>query len=316
VFSAAVSSSFPLDPDSIAMGPMQSNFLIEGQVVREGQPMPLVSVRAGSVDYFKTLGIPLIQGRTFAATDTEKALQVADINQSLARHRFAGLNPIGKRISFDQGKTWTTIVGIVGDTREFGLDQKPDDEAYVPLDQAPAVGSLLVRTAGDPTALINEIRRAVRSYDPQTALTNVETLEDARRDTLKSPRLMANLLGLFAVLALVIAASGIGGILALSVNQRVHEIGIRLALGAEPGDVLKMVIRQGMILVLIGLGIGLLVSFWMTSPLKTLLFEISPTDSSTLAGVAALLALVAFAACSIPARRATRIDPLVALHYE
>jgi len=316
VLSAAVSSSFPLDPDSIAMGPMQSNFQIKGQAIREGQPLPQIAVRAGSVDYFKTLGIPLIQGRTFTAADTEHALQVADINQSVARHRFAGVDPIGKTISFDGGKTWITIVGIVGDTREFGLDQKPDDEIYVPLEQAPAVGSLLVRTAGQPATLIDQVRRAVRGFDPQTALTNVETLEEARSDTLTPPRLMTNLLGLFALLALLIAATGIGGILALSVNQRVHEIGIRLALGAESGDVLKMVIRQGMILVLVGLGLGLLGSFWMTSPLRSLLFEVTPTDSFTFLGVAAVLAVAAFVACYIPARRATRIDPLVALRYE
>ena len=316
VLSAAVSSSFPLDPDSIAMGPMQSDFQIEGQAIHEGQPLPQVAVRAGSADYFKTLGIPLIQGRTLAASDTEHALPVADINQSVARHRFAGLDPIGKRISFDESKTWITIVGIVGDTREFGLDQKPDDEIYVSIEQVPAVGSLLVRTAGQPAPLIDQVRRAVRSFDSQTALTNVETLEEARRDTLKPPRLMTNLLGLFAVLALVIAASGIGGILALSVNQRVHEIGIRLALGAESGDVLKMVIRQGMVLVLAGLGVGLLGSFWITSPLRNWLFEVTPTDSLTFGGVAAALVLVAFVACYIPARRVTRIDPLVALRYE
>jgi len=316
VLSAAVSSSFPLDPDSIAMGPMQSDFHIEGQVIRQGQPLPQIAVRAGSVDYFKTLGIPLIQGRTLTASDTEHALQVADINQSVARHRFAGVDPVGRRISFDEGKTWITIVGIVGDTREFGLDQKPEDEIYVPLEQVPAVGSLLVRTAGEPVALIDQVRRAVRSFDSQTALTNVETLEEARSDTLKPPRLMTNLLGLFAVLALVIAASGIGGILALSVNQRVHEIGIRLALGAESGDVLKMVIRQGMVLVLAGLGVGLLGSFWITSPLRNWLFEVTPTDSLTFGGVAAVLVLVAFVACYIPARRVTRIDPLVALRYE
>jgi putative ABC transport system permease protein len=192
----------------------------------------------------------------------------------------------------------------------------PQDQAYLPMEQIPVVGSLLVRTIGDPAQLTSLVRRAVRGYDPQTALTNVESLEDARGDTLKSPRLMANLLGIFALLALVIAASGIGGILALSVHQRVHEIGIRLALGAAAGDVLRMVIRQGMILVLAGLGIGLLVSFWMTPPLKSLLFEVAPTDASTFAGVAAVLGLVAFVACYIPARRATRIAPLAALRHE
>jgi putative ABC transport system permease protein len=318
VLSAAVSSSFPLDPDSIAMGPMTAGFQVEGQPRREGEALPSGAFRIGTPNYFKTLGIPLIQGRTFAASDDEHAPLVAVINQSLARRRFSGQNPIGKRISFPSmiDHPWITIVGVVGDTKEFGLNEEPVEQIYLTMEQAPSVGSLLVRTIGDPGQMTNLVRQAVREFDPQTALTNVETLEEARRDTLKAPRLTANLLGLFAALALVIAATGIGGILALSVHQRVHEIGIRLALGATPVDVLKMVIRQGMVLVLTGLGLGLLASLWMTPALKALLFEVEPTDPLTFLGVLAVLALTALVACYIPARRATRIDPLVALRYE
>jgi putative ABC transport system permease protein len=320
VLSAAVSSSFPLDPDNVAMynsmGPMPQDFRVEGAPVREGEVPPLGDVRVCSPDYFKTLGIPVLMGRAFTPTDNAEALGVAAVNQSLARHRFGAQSPVGKRISFDAGKRWTTIVGVVGDTREFGLDRMPGDEIYLPLEQNPAVGSLVVRTFAEPSMLTNLVRRAVWNVDSQTALTNVETLEQARNDTLKSSRLTANLLGLFGILALVIAATGIGGILALSVSQRVHEIGIRLALGARPADVSLMVIGHGMLLVLAGLALGAAGAVAITPPLRALLFDVTPTDPWTFGGAFLILALTALLACSIPARRATRIDPLAALRHE
>ncbi len=262
---AAVASAFPLDPDIIAYGPSHvlQNFQIEGQPLRAGETPPHSNVRIGSVDYFRTLGIPLIQGRTFAPTDDDKAPLVAVINQSMARHRWPTEDPIGKRVSFDEGEKWVTIVGIVGDTREFGLNQPAQDI-----------------------------------------------------ETLASPRVMTSLLAVFAVLALLIAATGIGGILALSVSQRMHEIGVRLALGAQPGDVLTMVIRQGMALVVAGLVLGVVGALFIMRPLKALLFEVTPTDPVTFALVCAVLGVSAFAACYVPARRATRIDPLIALRHE
>ena len=196
------------------------------------------------------------------------------------------------------------------------MNEQPSDEIYLPLDQNAAVGSLLVRTVADPMSLANQILRSIREVDPETAIPNLETLEQARSDTLASPRLRANLLGLFAVLALVIAATGIGGILALSVNQRVHEIGIRLAVGARPVDILLMVIRQGMTMVLAGLALGLAGALAITPLLHALLFQVTPTDPLTFVGVASLLGLTALLACYLPARRSTRIDPLVALRHE
>ena len=313
---AAVSSSFPLDPDGLAQGPSKQDFEIEGKPVRDGELPPLASQRVGTPDYFKTLGIPLMLGRTFAPTDNQAARLVAVVSQSLARRGWGSQSPIGRRISFDKGKTWTTIVGVVGNTREFGLNQESIDVIYTPMEQTPALGSLLIRTAGDPMQLANFARRAVHDFDPETAVTNLETLEEARSDTLASPRLTTNLLGLFAILALMIAATGIGGILVLSVNQRVHEIGIRLALGARPTDVLAMVIGQGMILVFVGLALGLIGALAVTPPLRALLFQVTPTDPLTFAGVSLLLALTALIACYIPARRAARIDPLIALRHE
>ena len=258
----------------------------------------------------------MLDGRIFTSDDKPDSLRVVLVNQSIVKHRFHGQSPVGRRISFDQGKTWTTIVGVVGDTKEFGLDQEPMDEVYLPMEQNPAAGSLLLRTNSDPALLINQVRRAVWDFDPQTALTNVETLEQARSDTLKSPRLTASLLGLFGVLALIIAATGICGMLALSVSQRTNEIGIRLALGAKPADVSWMVIGQGMILVIAGLALGGAGALAVTPPLQALLYEVKPTDPWTFLGVVVVLALTALVACAIPARRATRVDPLTALRHE
>jgi len=316
VLSAAVGSSFPLDPDSIAMGPMLNDFQVEGQPEAPGQPTPLADVRRGTVGYFRTLGIPLLKGRTFAETDDDRAPWVAVINRSFARRLWPDVDPIGRRLKFGKADRWTTVIGVVGDVKEFGLDKKVDDEIYLPMAQDPSVGSLLLRTTGDPLTLANAVRRVVHELDPQTAITNLETLEQARSETLASPRVTAQLLGLFAALALVIAATGIGGILALSVSQRVHEIGIRVALGADSFAVMRMIVGQGMSLVLLGGALGLAGALALTRLLKALLFEVTPTDPSTFAGVVLLLLGTALLACYIPARRATRIDPLTALRCE
>jgi predicted permease len=318
VLSAATSSSFPLDPDAIAIGSNNFNqhYQIEGKPLSEGEVPPVGTVRRVSLDYFKTLGIPLIQGRLFAPTDNAGAPPVRVISQALAQHRFPGESPIGRRLTGDGGQTWVTIVGVVGSTKEFGLNEDSVEEIYAPMEQVPIVGDLLVRTAADPMTLANQVRNAVRNFDPETGITNVETLEDARSDTLSFSRVMTDLLGIFAVLALVIAASGIGGILALSVSQRMREIGVRLALGAKPSHVRNMVMRQGMLLVFGGLGFGVAVALAMTKLLKTFLFKVSATDPWTAGGVCILLALTALVACYIPALRATRIDPLVALRHE
>jgi putative ABC transport system permease protein len=318
VLSVATSSSFPLDPDAITTGPNTFNqhYQIEGKPLREGEIPPVGTVRRVSLDYFKTLGIPLLQGRLFAPTDNTDAPSVRIISQALAQRRFAGESPIGRRLSGDGGLSWVTIVGVVGNTKEFGLNEDSVEEIYAPMEQVPVVGDLLVRTAADPMTLANQVRNAVHKFDPETGTTNVQTLENARSDTLSFSLVMTDLLGIFAGLALVIAASGIGGILALSVSQRMHEIGVRLALGAKPSHVRNMVIRQGMLLVLGGLGFGVAVALAMTKLLKTFLFKVSATDPWTAGGVCILLALTALVACYIPALRATRIDPLIALRHE
>jgi predicted permease len=312
VLSAAVSSNFPLNPEG-ARG-FDTLFQVEGHL--QEPVLPRAGIRVATPDYFRTLGIPLLSGRVFADTDGESSQPVAVIGRSLARHYWRSEDPVGARISFDRGKNWMTIVGVVGDVKEFGLAQEPPDQLYRPMKQNPAPGSILLRTAGDPMSLARQVRRAVLAVDPQTAINHIETLEQARADSIASPRVTTRLFGAFAILALLIAIGGIGGALALSVRQRTREIGIRASLGADPWDLVQMVIRQGMALVAVGLGIGLTCAWALTRSLRALLFQVTPTDPMTFAAVAVLLACAALVACYVPARRASRIDPLVALRSE
>ncbi len=313
VLSASLASSFPLRPDG---GPWNSRFMLEGQVLAKGQVPPAATQRVAGVDYFKTLGIPLLSGRIFNDFDKKDTLPVAVVSRSLALHRWNGEDPIGKRVSWDRGAHWTTIVGVVGDVKEFGLTQEPPDQIYRPVEQNPAMGAILVRTAGDPMSIARQVKRAVLDVDPDTAIPRVQTLEQARSDSMASPRTTAQLFGLFAALALVIAATGIGGMLALSVSQRIREIGIRLALGARPLDVARMVVQQGMVLVALGGLAGLAGALGLTRLLERLLFQVAPNDPATFAIVSVLLPCAALAACYIPARRAAGIDPMTALRSE
>lgn len=316
VVSAALSSSYPLDPDNVNGAGWTGRFVVEGHLPREGEAAPVSAIRTASTDYFKTLGIPLIHGRTFTEADHDKAPEVAVISQTLARQYWQHEDPIGKRVSFDGGSSWIKVIGVVGDVKEFGPGRSPGNEVYIAVAQSPMFMSLLVRTERDSMSVANQVRRSIVEVDPQTAIPVVETLEQARVDSTQSPRVMTDLLAIFAGLALVIAAAGIGGMLALAVNQRLHEIGIRIALGAKPRNVVGMVLRQGMALVLGGLMLGLLSALVLTRLMKTLLFEIEPTDPATFLGVSLVLAATALVTCYLPARRAQAVDPLVALRRE
>lgn len=316
VLTAAMTTNYPLNPQGIANGPSKRNFIIEGQANADTEQLPYADPRIISPDYFLTLRQPLVKGRFFTAADHEKAMQVAIINQALARHRWGNDDPLGKRISFDRGTTWLTIVGIVGDSKSYGLTQEAADEAYAPIAQAGGAGFLLIRSAADPVSLVRQLRAAVYDLDAETAIDHVRTLEESRSEALASPRLTTLLLGLFAVLALLITATGLAGVIALSVSQRTHELGIRLALGASPRNILLMVLRQGMQLVLLGLGVGLLGALALTRVMNKLLFAVAPTDPLTWLAVSVVLAVVAALACFVPARRVTLIDPLQALRSE
>ena len=316
VLSAALCSTYPMNQLGITNGPFNRGFQIEGRPIPDGELLPQADFRTASTDYFETVRQPLVRGRTFSEGDKDKAPLVAVINQATARHRWGDEDPIGKRVSFDRGQTWLTVVGVVGDVRQYGLDREAADEIYRPLAQAGFAGNLLVRTAADPMSIAKLMREAVYEVDSDTAVDRVQTLEQVRSDAVASPRLTAILLALFAGLALVITAAGIAGVMALSVNQRTHELGVRLALGATPGKVLRMVMRQGMSFVIVGISVGLVGALLLGRLMSALLFAVEPTDPITFLAVATVLIAVAAAACFVPARRVTSIDPMLALRSE
>ncbi|HEX4640178.1 MAG TPA: ABC transporter permease [Chthoniobacterales bacterium] len=310
VESVAVSGSIPLN--GLANNP--STFAIEHRDVQANSASAAAFVLISSEDYFKTVGQPLLRGRFFQSGDTREAPQVAIINQSLASRYWPGQDPVGQRITFDNGEHWTTIAGVVANARSQ-IDSEPQDEIHLPLRAGNALtaGSLVVRTHGAPGGLRHELREAIRRVDPQQPVTRIETLAQVRTRALASPTLIATLLGLFALLALVITAAGIGGVLAFSVNQRTQEIGIRMALGASRSAVLQMVLRQGLVLVLIGLAGGTVCALFLVRLMKEVLYGVSPTDPLTFLAVAGVLLTVAALACLLPARRATMVNPIAAL---
>jgi putative ABC transport system permease protein len=293
-----------------------------GIVGRDANPgeSPEGNDRITTPDYFQTMGIPLLKGRVFTERDTADAQPVVIINESLAERYFPGEDALGKRLIVDSEKypEGNEIVGIVGDVRHKTLDAEGGAEFYRSYLQFPERSmALVVRTAAaDPTAIASSIRSAVRQVDKDQPISNVQTMDQLLADSVARRRFNMLLLGIFAGVALVLAAIGIFGVMNYSVTQRTHEIGIRMALGAQPGDVLKMVVGQGMVLALIGVVLGLGAAFVMTRVMSNLLFGVSATDPVTFTGVSLLLSVIAFLACYIPARRATRVEPVIALRYE
>jgi predicted permease len=290
-------------------------FRIEHQPLLPNTPSPRATALVSSENYFTTVGQPLLRGRFFQTGDTREAPPVAIINQSLASRYWPGEEAVGQRITFDDGKSWTTVVGIVANARQQ-LDAAPVDEIHLPLRARGGFisGTVLVRTNLAPALLTRDLREAIRKVDPLQPVSRIETLEHVRNAALAPPRLIASLLGLFALLALVITAAGIGGVLAFSVSQRTQEIGIRMALGASRGAVLWMVLRQGLGLVAIGLAGGATAAYFLSSLMTGVLYGVPPTDPLTYGIVAGVLLVVAIIACLLPARRATAIDPAIALH--
>jgi putative ABC transport system permease protein len=276
-----------------------------------------------SEDYFKTLGIRTMDGRTFDLSDrNDNAQRVVVINQALARRFWQG-SPIGRRINpgFAEPPVWFTVVGIVEDTKNLGVDKPAGTELYFLQPQLVSFGvspqmNFVLRTTGDPAAFSSTVRAAVRELDPGLPLYEMKTMSDVVADSLVRPRFLSLLLGAFSAIALALAAVGIYGVMAYSVSQRTNEIGVRVALGASTRNVLSLVLGQGLKLTLIGVGVGLVGAFLLTRLMRTLLYEVSATDPGTFLAVVLLLAAVALLACWIPARRATKVDPMVALRYE
>jgi putative ABC transport system permease protein len=264
--------------------------------------------------------MPLLRGRAFTEQDAHGAQPVAIVNQTLARQIWPNENAVGKQITFfsPEGlEPWRVVVGVVGDVKHHGLNVETRPEIYVPHAQAPtSTMTLVMRASGDATTMTASVREAVRALDADLPLFNVRTLEQLHNDALAPQRFNLWLLGAFACIALALAALGIYGVLAYSVSQRTHEIGLRLALGAQARDVLRLILRQALALTLIGLAIGGLGALALLRLMQKLLFEVSPTDPLTFVAITLLLLVVSLLACWIPARRATRVDPLVALRVE
>jgi putative ABC transport system permease protein len=318
VESAAVITPLPLS------GSMMQNI-----ISIEGRPKPapgerlITSTRLVSPDYLRAMSIPLIRGRGFTEQDKTGAPRVFLINETLARQYFPGEDPIGKRISVsvratqDKKDEVGEIVGIVGDVKHQSLDKEAGPECYIPYLQIPdPYMTLVVRTKAEPAGMAGALRTAIQQVDPEEPVFDIATMNQIMARSIATRRFNMLLLGIFAALALILAGVGIFGVMNYSVTQRVHEIGIRMALGAQTSDVLKMVIGQGMLFTLLGVGLGLLAAFALTRLMSGLLVGVSATDPVTFAGVSLLLIVVAFIACYIPARRATRVDPMIALRYE
>jgi putative ABC transport system permease protein len=311
VISAAASMVFPLNGSD----PMTNNFTIEGS--QPGPSLPVADFRVVSPDYFTALHIPVLAGRAFTQSDRPGSQDVAIVNRSAARRFWGNEDPIGKKISTNNGRSWTQIVGMVGDVKQYGLDKDASNEIYVALAQTPLLGAaLIVKTAGEPLSIARRTVELIYEVDPNQPAARIQSLEQVRADSIAAPRLTTNLLGLFALLALVIAAAGIGGVMALSVSQRTQEIGVRMAIGAWPTEILRMVLGQGLLLTGLGVALGLVGAVALTRILHRLLFEVSPVDPLTFAIVAAVLGGAALLACYLPARRAASVDPVIALRYE
>ncbi len=310
VLASGISMHVPLSSS------MSMDVLIDGQPQDENTPVPDINWEIVSPDYFEALRIPLLLGRTFTNIEDREASLVTVISRSMADQFFPDTDPLGQRISFD-GERWSTVVGVVGDVRQNGLDQEFAVQAYLSSLQFPVRGSTaFVRTAANPTLVARTVTDIVHDIDPRQPVAFIQTMREVRSDSIASPRVTTVLLGLFAGLALVISVAGVLGLVAYMVSQRTHEIGIRMALGARNDNVLWMIVRQGVTLAVIGLGVGVLGSLLLGRFLTGMLFEIQPTDPITFVIVSLVLVVVATLAAYIPARRVTNIDPLLALRSE
>ena len=295
----------------------QSNgmpYVVEGLPVIPSNKV-LAGFRRVNQQYFSALRIPLRRGRNFTEQEVRESAKVLVVSQQLADTAFPGQEPLGKRLITGMRGEPYEIIGIVGDIRHESLQGEPDTTMYMPT-QEPSRRNLVIRTEGDPLSLVGGVRKEVNALDPDQPIAAVRPMTEWVGLSMAGARYRTTLLGLFAVLAMILAATGIYGVMSYSVAQRTQEIGVRMALGARPFDVLKLVVRQGMMLALIGIVVGLAGALALTRVISSLLFGVTERDPITFGVVTALLLVVAFIACFVPARRATKVDPLVALRYE
>jgi putative ABC transport system permease protein len=311
VKAASVSSNMP-----IADGGDTLAFVVDG-----APPLPPgtnqdAEFAVVSPEYFETMGIPLLRGRQPGGQDGPNTQPVALVSDTMARRDWPGQDPIGKRINFG-GPNAFEIIGLVGSTKTESLDADPYPQVYALHTQAPQrTMSLVVRTSGDPLSFVGSIREILLSIDKDQPLYNVRTMEEILSASVAQPRLNMLLLGVFAALALVLAGVGIYGVMSYAVKQRTHEIGVRMALGAGAGNVVRMVVLNGMTLAGIGVGIGLGAALGLTRLMANLLYAVSASDPMTFVGISGLIGLVALFACCVPALRATQVDPMTALRHE
>jgi predicted permease len=314
VEAASISWLAPLDPSATGIN---GRVLIDGQVQSANTPTPTVNFETASPDYFRVLGVPVLQGRSFTDSDTEKSQPVVVVNERLARHFWPGQNPLGHRVKPGNAPMWFTVVGVVPDVREFGLDRAPVDLMYAPLDQNPIQNAhLMARTRDNPMLLSSEIQAAIHQIDPMQPVTRVLTMDQLRSEQLGTPRVMATLLGLFAAVALFITIVGISGTLALSVARRSKEIGIRMALGASRANILSEVLRKGLSPVLVGMILGTAGALLTTRGMAQLIFGLKPNDPVTYIEIGLIFLAAASLSCLGAARRALSVDPVVTLRAE
>jgi putative ABC transport system permease protein len=315
VRSAAFTIALPIDGSY-----WDSAFIAADKTVPALADMPGGSLIPVSADYLETMGIRLLNGRWFTSADTTNSALVAVINEKLARRLWPGENPIGKRLRHGRPENqtpWREVVGVVADVKLNGIERDAPLEMYMPLLQEPQNSlGLAVRTSGDPLAAVTAVERAIHSLDKDLPLFSIRSMDQLLGGSLTQRWLTLVLLAGFALLALLLAAIGIYGVIAYSVRQRTHEIGVRIALGAQAGDVLHLVLKQGMRLALMGTVIGLAGALALTRLMMPLLFNVKPIDPLTFAAITAMLALTALMACWIPARRATKVNPITALRFE
>jgi putative ABC transport system permease protein len=290
-----------------------------------GRPRPALNEQPNAVrwvanpDYFHTMGMSLLRGRLFTQDDTANSPAVAVINAAMANEYWHNRDPLGSRIQFPSGEKspWFTVVGVVNDIRNWSLEDQPLPEAYVCYTQSgPTPRHLLLRSASDPTSLVRAVRRQVELLDKEQPISEVRTMDDVVSEAEAGHRFPMILLGAFAALALILAAVGIYGVVSYSTQQRIHEIGIRMALGAQKRDVLRLVVGQAMLVTLAGAGTGVAAALALTRLMSSLLYGVSARDPWTLAAGSMILTAVGLLACYIPARRAAKVDPMVALRYE
>ena len=296
------------------------SFAVEGRDDPGSENRPNSAYSVACPDYFQTMGIPLVAGREFTEQDSVDAPGVIVVNETLARQNWPGEDAIGRRIKIgglDSGGPWLTVVGVTRDVRQFGLDQKPIPIFFRPYSQAawPSM-TVVVRVAAAPAAFAEPVKQMLAQIEPNRPVTDVETMEQVVHESVGGRRFPTLLLLAFSVVALALAAVGIWGVVAFAVTQRTREIGIRVALGARGRDVLGMILRRSLVAAFAGIAIGLAGAFVLTRFLASMLFEVQPMDPIVLGLVSAVLAAVVVVASYLPARRATKIDPIIALRCE